>query len=117
MPKLSMTPQKALWAACSLLVGCGNLPQPHILACIVNAPAKHRLCYQLDKDFNEDGSLKVGAVAVIRPNATLADLNKSFTIDSVDAEVPASNGFVDALSTFKTYLKEIKNRYANCQAQ
>jgi hypothetical protein len=97
------------------LFSCGkDAPKPHILACIVNAPAKHRICYQLDKDYNDDGTIKAGAVPVIRANETLADLNKSFTIDSVNAETPPSAGFVDALALFKAYLKEMKNRFAHC---
>lgn len=101
----------------SSLSSCGkDAPKPHILACIVNAPAKHRKCYQLDKDYNDDGSLKAGAVPVIRANASLEDLNKAFTIDAVEPEVPASNGLVDALASFKAYLKMLRNRFANCIA-
>lgn len=104
------------WVACSILAGCGGVDRPHILDCIVNAKAKNRKCYQLDKDYNDDGSLKAGAVPVYRPNATLDDLDKVFTVDSVDPEVPASNGFVDALAGLKAWVKQLMNHYANCKA-
>lgn len=105
-----------LWAACNLLTACGGVASPHILVCIVNAPANNRKCYQVDKDYNPDGTLKAGAVPIIRPNASIEDLNKAFTIDSVDAESPASNGFVDALAGAKTWVKQEQNHLANCQA-
>lgn len=103
----------APWAVFSLLAGCGGVPKPHILVCIVNAPGKVRKCFQIDKDYNDDGSLKAGAVPVYRPVATVSDLNKAFTVDSVE---PSATGFEDALAGLKTYLKQIQNRLANCQA-
>ena len=103
-------------AACSLLTACGGVASPHILVCIVNAPAENRKCYEVDKDFDTNGALKPGAVPVIRANSSIADLNKAFTVDSVDQESPASNGFVDALAAAKTWIKQEQNHLANCKA-
>lgn len=102
-----------LLAACSLLAGCGGVSRPSILACIVNAPARNRKCYNLATDYNDDGSLKATAKPVIRPNTTIDDVNKAFTVDSAD---PSPTGFVDALAGLKTYLNQLRKHYANCEA-
>jgi hypothetical protein len=107
-----MKRRKALLMVSSLfLVGCGGVARPHILLCIVNAPAKHRLCYQADRDYDANGKLLPGAVPIIRANATLEDLNKLFTVDSVE---PSPTGFVDAFASLKAWVKQLRNHLKNC---
>lgn len=107
MGKLSMMRAIRLLAACSLLVSCG-VPRPNTDVCIVNGPNLNRKCYNLAADYNDDGTLKKGAVATYRPNKTVQDLSKAMVIDS-------PTGFEDGLAELKTYIKRLRDHLASCQ--
>jgi hypothetical protein len=96
--------------------GCG-IERPNSEVCIVNAPAKNRKCYNLKTDYNDDGTLKAGAVAKYHPNGTVEDLNKAMVVDSpFDAAHPNPKHFEDGLARLKTWIKQLRQEYAACQA-
>lgn len=98
-----------LLLAVSSLTGCA-VERPNIENCIVNAPNRNRKCYNFSKDYNDDGSLKAGAVPVYRANATIEDLNKAYVVDS-------DQGFPEALARLKAYIKKLRQHYeqGNCK--
>lgn len=75
----------------------------------MNAPAESRRCYNLKDDYTDDGDLKPGAQAKTRLNKTISDLNKATVIDS-------PTGFEDGLAGIKTYIRQLREEYANCQS-
>lgn len=90
------------------LAGCG-VPRPDADLCIVNAPNLNRKCYNLKRDYDDDGSLKPGAVPTYRANATVQDLNKALLIDSpFDAEHPNPTHFEDGIARMKAWVKELR---------
>ena len=91
------------------LSGCAGIPAPNTDLCIVNGPNVDRKCYNMATDYNSDGTLKATAVPVYRSNKTVMDLSKALVVDS-------PTGFEDGLAHLKTWLKELRNHYANCQA-
>ena len=103
-----MRPIKLLMA-CSFLSACGGVTRPDIDLCIVNGPNLNRKCYNMARDYNDDGTLKASAKPVYRANKTVMDLSKAFVLDS-------PTGFEDGLVGMKTYIKELRNHYANCKA-
>jgi hypothetical protein len=99
-----------LFLVCSL-VGCGH--KPDIYHCIINAPNQNRKCYHADRDYDDKGNLRPGAVAVYRPNPTIEHLNKAYCIDSDDEKHP----FEVALERAKAYGKTIREELEECKAQ
>lgn len=87
-----------------LLSGCSTIKKPNTDLCIVNAPAKHRKCYNLKTDYDDNGKLKPGAAPVYRSNVTVDDLNKATLIDS-------PTGFEDGLADLKSYIKKLREAY------
>lgn len=96
----------SLWMVFSL-TSCA-VARPDIDLCIVNAPNGVRKCYNYQRDYNDDGSLKSSAKAFYRKNATVSDLNKAFVVDS-------PSGFEDGLASLKAYIRELRDHYQNCQ--
>lgn len=90
------------------LSSCG-VSRPDIYLCGVNAQKKYLRCFNFRDDYNDDGSLKAGAKPTLRPVPDLAALDKAFVIDS-------KTGYEDALAGLKTYVKQLRDHYANCQA-
>lgn len=88
------------------LSACG-IPRPNADLCIVNAPNLNRKCYNLKRDYRDDGTLKPGAVPTYRPNATIEDLNKALVLDSPD-------GFEDGIARMKAYVKKLREA-AECK--
>lgn len=88
----------------SLLCACAHIPPPDADACIVNAPAKNRKCYNFSRDYDENGQLKPDAKPIYRSNANIADLNKAFLIDH-------PNGFPTGLANLKAYIKTLREEY------
>lgn len=98
-------PQILLLAVCSLY-SCA-VQRPNVDLCIVNAPAANRKCYNMHDDYNNDGTLKAGAVAKYRDNKDVSDLSKALVIDS-------PTGYEDGLAAIKTYIKQLRTHYENC---
>lgn len=105
-----------------LIVGssaCG-VPRPNADVCIVIAPPedpeypRKRKCYNLERDYNDDGTLKAGAKPVYRPNEKIEDLNKALVIDSpYDAQNPNPNHFEDGIARIKAWIKKLREAYEN----
>jgi hypothetical protein len=91
------------------LAGCAGIPKPKTDLCIVNAPNENRKCYAMDKDYDDTGKLKPGAVPVYRKNTALSDLNKFLVIDS-------PTGTIDGQAELKAWLQKLRSHYANCQS-
>jgi hypothetical protein len=87
-----------------LLIGCASVPRPNTDICIVNAPAKHRKCYNLLKDYDDEGNLKPGAAASYKPASKIEDLNKNATTDP------------KGLANLKAYLRKLREESkSRCQ--
>lgn len=70
-----------LLTVCSMvLAGCG-VPRPDAELCVVNAPAKHRKCYNLRDDYDDTGKLIPTASPSFAPVEKIDDLNKHTTMD------------------------------------
>jgi hypothetical protein len=75
--------------------------RPDVDLCIINAPNKNRKCFNLAKDYQDDGSLKPGAMPVYRATSTIEDLNKSLVLDS-------STGPEDAIARMKAWVRKLQ---------
>lgn len=109
---------KLLMTLSLVFSACSAIPKPAIDGCIINAPNENRKCYNFATDFNDDGSLKAGAVPKYHVNATVNDLNKAFILDSDydDSNVPP-NHYEDALAALKAYIKQLRTEYDRCESQ
>lgn len=83
---------------------CATIQRPDTDMCIVNAPNKVRKCYNLSKDYTDDGALKPGAVPVYRAVVSIDDLNKFLVIDS-------PTGTEDGQARLKAYIKLLRENY------
>ncbi len=81
-----------------LLAGCG-VPRPDTELCIVNLPAKHLTCYNMSRDYGQDGQLLPGVRAHFMP---IPSLNKYLVID------PTSLGHL------KAYLQILREEHSKC---
>lgn len=98
---------------------CG-VPRPDADVCIVIAPPedaeypRQRKCYNLAKDYNDDGTLKAEAKPVYRPNPKIEDLNKAMLVDSPhDADNPNPAHFEDGIARIKAWIKKLREAYEN----
>lgn len=95
-----------LWIAGSL-PGCAT-GRPDADVCIVNAPNKTRKCYNLKRDYQDDGHLMPVATPTYRPTPTLDSLNKALVLDSED-------GFEEGIARVKGWVKKLREA-AKCDA-
>lgn len=84
-----------------VLTSCASIKRPNVDLCIVNAPNKVRKCYNMERDYDENGRLIRGAKAVYRKNESVEDLNKGLFVDS-------DTGPEDGLARLKAYIKELR---------
>lgn len=89
--------------AYSLVFGC-SIQRPDTDLCVVNAPDRHQKCYNLKKDYNDDGKLNPSAKPTFKPAVTVEDLNKNICTDP------------DGFANLKTYVKELRHAYEQCKA-
>lgn len=66
---------------CSALAGCSTIPRPDTDLCSVNAGAEYQRCYNLKRDYTNEGVRKPDAQPVFKPAHTIADLDKNFCTD------------------------------------
>jgi hypothetical protein len=85
-----------LLAVSSLLVSCVNRPKG--LICLVDAPEdrsrSRRICFDLEKDFDNEGNVLKSATPKIQDAWTTFDLNKHTCFDP------------DTWASVKTYLRQ-----------
>lgn len=48
-------------------IGCGSLPPPKGEECFVNQKSSYMLCFDFEKDYNQDGTIKSTSKGVHRP--------------------------------------------------
>lgn len=69
-----------------LLVGCAGVQRPDADICGVNASASKLHCYNLKKDYSNDGTLLANSVAKDKPISSLQDLNAGIYFSPTDVE-------------------------------
>jgi hypothetical protein len=89
------------WVASSaiLLASCANIKRPDADLCVVNAPGKKLTCYNLEKDYNDDGQIKPGIQPHFKPATDLDALNKHVAMSAAD------------FAKFKAYIKKLREEY------
>lgn len=100
---------KLTWLLTLLLI-TGNscaVARPDADLCIVNALDRNRKCYNLKRDYQDDGTLKGEALPVYRSNDTLEDLNKALVLDSPH-ESGGQMHFEDGIARMKAWVKKLR---------
>lgn len=85
---------------CSLLLlaACRSLPQrPDTDICVNNPQLEHKKCYNLRRDYDEEGQLKPGAVPSFKPLLSLADVEKDISTDP------------DGWANLKAYIRQLRD--------
>jgi hypothetical protein len=81
------------------LSGCATIAKPDANLCVVNAPAEHLKCYNLNTDYTDDGNLKKTSKAKYFQAKSVYDLNKGVWMSNSDwAEV-------------KKWIRELRKAY------
>lgn len=89
--------QTTLLMACSILVtGCA-IARPNTDMCVVNAKAQHEKCYNLNRDYDNNGKLNPSAKPLFKPAVTVLDLDKNVCTDP------------DGWSNVKAYIRELRS--------
>lgn len=95
MPQL-----KKLWTISNilLLAGCASIERPDTDLCIINSPFQKVSCYNLKRDYDEEGGIKPEAKPKVFSITGLQDINKFICTDS------------DGFANLKSYIKELKQQ-------
>lgn len=80
--------------------GCG-IDRPDADLCIINAPNKILKCYNMKRDYDDDGHLLTNAKAIYKSAATVEDLNKGLFVE------------VNHIAPLKTYIEQLRDAYKN----
>lgn len=78
-------------------MGCG-VPRPNTDLCVVNAPAGHQKCYNMNRDYDSNGQLLPNAVPSFKPAVVVEHLNKNICIDP------------DGWANLKAYISVVKDK-------
>lgn len=90
------------WIIFSILLVACSVPRPDTDICIANAPEKHLKCYNLKKDYDNNGERDPNAKPTYKPFAQIEDVNKFALTDP------------DGLANLKIYLQDLRARYKDC---
>ena len=93
--KRLMTPLMTFWAAYSIS-GCGGVERPDTNVCVLNVELMHLKCYNLKRDYNDDGNLKPGAKPTINSISGLSSLNTFVMTDP------------DGWANLKAYIRKLR---------
>ena len=86
------------------LVSCMSVPRPDAYLCGVNAKSSSLRCYNLKKDFDQDGNLSLNAQPSIVAIKNLDDLNAGIFTSAKD------------FAAIKAYVNTLKEYYnKNCK--
>jgi hypothetical protein len=85
----------------SVVVSCANVERPDTDLCVVNAPAGHQKCYNLKRDYNNDGKRRKDAAPKFKPAKSIDDLNKSICTDA------------DGFANLKAFVNELRAASSN----
>lgn len=101
-PKTRLAVYEYLALGCGLLAfGCNDVTRPDTDVCLVNAQLLHETCYNLLRDYNDDGTLKPDAKPIVRQYvdaaAMLGALNKGIRTDP------------DGWAHLKAYIRELRD--------
>lgn len=89
-----------LLMALELLSGCVSVQRPDTNVCVLNVPALHEVCYNLLRDYDDNGKLLPGAKPEIRqyndgPSMLMA-VNRAIKTDP------------DGWANLKAYIRELR---------
>jgi hypothetical protein len=89
---------------CSLffISSCG-LKHPKGFICLYDEPRQRSLCYDMEKDINENGEVKKDAKLTIIENVTLKSLDKHTHFDP------------ESWSNVRKWMKQARDRVKDCQ--
>lgn len=82
--------------------GCG-LKHPKGLICLYDEPRQRSLCYDMEKDLNENGEVKKDAQLTIIENVTSQSLNKHTHFDP------------ESWANVRKWMKQARDRVKDCQ--
>lgn len=85
-------------AACSMMA-CTGIPRPKGLLCVAHIPEGYNNCYDLEKDFDENGDLLATSTGAHIP----LDLNNHVNLDA------------SSFASLKAYKQKLLERYKSCQ--
>lgn len=84
------------------LVSCAGVERPDTDVCVANVPALHERCYNLKKDYDDQGNRRPDAkpktIVYKDEAAMLAGLNKKTCVDP------------DGLANLKAYIDELRRQ-------
>lgn len=86
------------------LSACGSIPPPKGFACVAFPQKGHSLCYDMEKDFDENGDVKAGVKGQRRP-LSLEALDKHVHFDP------------DSYASLKAFALKQKSRLEECEAE
>lgn len=87
-----------------LLAACAGVPRPDTDLCIANVPGKNRKCYNLLKDYDDNGNLVASAKPTYKSLSSLDDINKNATTDP------------KGLANLKAYIRKLRDEASSrCQ--
>jgi hypothetical protein len=84
-----------------VLSGCGSVERPDTDMCVVNVPGEYLYCYNLKRDYTDEGVRKKEALPTYRPLKVLNDVNKYTCTDP------------QGMGNLKVYIKELKKEVAD----
>ncbi len=93
---------RMFWAVCSVfLFSCAQIKRPDADLCLINYPGKKLTCYNLARDYGEDGNIKPGVQPHFKPAPDLESVNKHVIMSPQD------------FGKFKAYVKKLREEYEN----
>lgn len=68
------------------LIGCAGVKRPDANVCGINAVSSNLRCYNILKDYSNDGTLNANAKPTLVPISGLNDLNAGIYFSPIDVE-------------------------------
>ncbi len=94
--------QRTFLVVCSFaILSCAKISRPDADICVVNAFGKKLTCYNLARDYNDDGLIKPGTPAHFKPAPDIDSVNKHVVMSAAD------------FGKFKAYVKKLREEYDN----
>lgn len=88
---------KTLFLVCSL-TACSQVPRPQGFVCVANVPSSYNLCFDMDKDFDDQGNVLPGHEGV----RLALDVDRHINFDA------------DSYASLKAYMQKLKQRLQSC---
>jgi hypothetical protein len=84
------------------LGSCG-IPRPDTDLCVVNVGGGHQKCYNLKKDYDDEGNRDPSAKPTYKPVTKIEDLDKLICTDA------------DGFASLKAYINSVKEEFKKCK--